>query len=279
VKNLLIALALAGALLGQSFTPLSTTTASSITANVTVIPLASTAGIVAGQYLYIDREAMQITATGATAATVTRGALQTRIAPHASAVTVYAAPAATFVTVDQAGSCSAPAAAFLINAQSGNQSTCTAGSWAVTVYGAAAGGGGSAAQMFLANYNGSTLAATGGLSAAIPVLSLAAGSSLRGQRISTVTRFAATGLSALACSLGDSSDHARYSGGATIDVSLAVTATSAIWDGGFVNTTLAANTVNLYCTATGANLNTLTAGQIKIVLDVVAEPSSSTVVQ
>jgi hypothetical protein len=129
---------------GQAI-PVETTLVNAVTEKATVFQLTSGAGIspASANFLFIDRELMPVTAISGARVTVTRGLAHTPITGHAAGATVYAGPAAMFTTVDPSGACTAPSTAMVINTNSGNSSACTSGSWVLTVYGAASGGGGS----------------------------------------------------------------------------------------------------------------------------------------
>jgi lysophospholipase L1-like esterase len=136
MKILILAFALAASAFGQYNTPAQTTLQNPLDATKTQLVLASPTGISVGNILFIDREALQVTSLTGPNATATRGALSTRITAHNAAAAVVAAPPSSYVSVDQAGTCTAPTAAFVINPSTGNTSTCTSGNWVVTLYGA-----------------------------------------------------------------------------------------------------------------------------------------------
>lgn len=99
MKHILLVLALiagfAAPLLAQT-TPAETTTTAAVTATQQTIPLTSvtttpTTAWVAGNFLWIDTEAMQIRSISGLTAVVIRGALNTTGSAHKSGAVVYAA--------------------------------------------------------------------------------------------------------------------------------------------------------------------------------------------
>lgn len=104
------------------------------------VNLASASTVAVGQLIYVDREAMQITATTSTSTifVVTRGVQGTQAAPHASGALAYTGPPNYFNAssggFEVSGPCTASAqpATPYIYVQSGNIYTCAQGIWKVT---------------------------------------------------------------------------------------------------------------------------------------------------
>lgn len=119
---------------------------------------------------------------------------------------------------------------------------------------------------YLINYNNTTLAGLAATTGSVTLVTLPAGAQMESVAITTKTAFVGGGpLTALTVSVGDSSSNTAFSG--TRDVFAAVTATSITVGASAVMTTTAADLVFARFTATGGNLNALTAGSVQITLN------------
>lgn len=138
------------------------------------VSLASGTTVAVGQYLYVDREAMLVTATTGTATifVVTRGALGTTASAHVSGAPVYTGPPSYFGQAEQSGACtaSAQAATPYIVPISGNIYVCASGTWKVFRR------GGFADATFFGV--GTTYTASGAIAVEPGVVTLNAGSAL-----------------------------------------------------------------------------------------------------
>jgi hypothetical protein len=129
------------------------------------------------------------------------------------------------------------------------------------------------------NFNQSTLAAAASTTATVAIVTLPAGSYVVGSTLTLKTQFTSSGaMTALAFSLGDSTSQTVFSRSTTLNVFQAATPATFLTDGGWFATTTAADAIGLYATATGANLNTLTAGQVEIEIAYAPLPTSTTVI-
>lgn len=109
--------------------------------NATTIIVASNTGLIAGQYLLVDQEAMQMvtiptTPTTNTPISVRRGQFGTTANSHPNSATVYYGPGYQFQSTDPPiGSCGSSTTSFLpssspwINAKTGTVWQCTASVW------------------------------------------------------------------------------------------------------------------------------------------------------
>lgn len=145
MKKLLLSLfaVLVTATLASAQTAVTQTTLSSAmgTTNGTLAVVASATGMSAStnsatNWIYVDQEAMLITAISSTNLTVVRGVGGTRAATHASGATVYYGPAAgtagsPFYTYDPTGSCTLAndPYTFRINVLDGFFFTCSTQGW------------------------------------------------------------------------------------------------------------------------------------------------------
>jgi hypothetical protein len=103
-----------------------TTLSSAMTATQTTATVASATNLVAGWYLYIDREAILIRSISGTTAVVSRGVAGTAPASHGSGAGVLAQTPSAFYMTDVSGSCVTTAETYLphINVVSGNIMDC-----------------------------------------------------------------------------------------------------------------------------------------------------------
>lgn len=142
------------------------------------VSLASGSTVAVGQILYVDREAMQVTATTATATifVVTRGVQGTAAAAHISGAVVYSGPPNYFNAsssgIEVSGACTASAqpATPYIYLQSGSIYVCASGTWKVFRR------GGFADATFFGV--GTTYTASGAIAVEPGVVTLNAGSAL-----------------------------------------------------------------------------------------------------
>ena len=93
----------------QTVTLTQTSLSASITANATTFALASATNVSVGTMLYVDKEAMYISAISGASVTVGRGEVGTASVSHASGAMVLAGPPAAFFTYPPTGSCTASA--------------------------------------------------------------------------------------------------------------------------------------------------------------------------
>ncbi len=109
-----------------------TTLSAAVSASTNTIVLASAATVVAGQLVYIDREALLIQAVSSTTLTVQRGVNGTLAARHASGAAVFTGPQNYFYGNDVTGPCTATTEVALphINVASGNIFDCKESFWA-----------------------------------------------------------------------------------------------------------------------------------------------------
>lgn len=110
-----------------------TTLSATITASQSTLVVASATGFSAGKVIYIEREAMRVSAVSSTTITVVRGFGPTVPTAHAVSAVVYAGDSAAFTPgPGKAGSCTATAERYLpvINTQNGAVYDCgNAGVW------------------------------------------------------------------------------------------------------------------------------------------------------
>lgn len=134
--SILAALIIATALAQTSPTSTTLSTAVTTTYNTTVV-VASGTGIGVGTYLYVDREALSVTAVSGGRLSVVRGAMGTRASTHASGAPVTFGPAAYMLRYDPAGSCVSTAQPVLpvINVTTGQEFNCLGSMWVNTSQG------------------------------------------------------------------------------------------------------------------------------------------------
>lgn len=132
------------------------------------------------------------------------------------------------------------------------------------------------------NSSQSTLAAAAATTASVNLFTLAQGWKVTGITIKPVTAFTAPSMTALSVSLGGNSNNTAYSSacsaGGACDVTAASSNTNMLDDGGQYSVTWASHPVYAYFASTGANLNTLSAGQVNITVCTVQIPTATTVV-
>jgi hypothetical protein len=137
---------------------------------------------------------------------------------------------------------------------------------------------------YIVNYNNSTLASTAATGADVVLFSLAARQKITGLTIKTVTAFTGTGLTALTVAVtvaGGTTVMTPYSAATAYspvyDVMAAAGNTNYYDDGGQASATEATHNVVARFTATGANLNVLTAGSLEITVSVMTRPAGTVV--
>lgn len=110
-----------------------TTLSAAIDDSTTIVYLASSSGFAAGNYVFIDREAMKVVGPGAAANSiqVLRGVVNTTSKPHASGQTIYAGLPSYFLPSDPSGACTSALQPALptFNLVTGNKFDCVSGSW------------------------------------------------------------------------------------------------------------------------------------------------------
>lgn len=109
----------------------STTLSSAVTASDTTFTVASATGVDAGDYLFLDREAVRVNSVAGTQVRVTRGFNGTAARAHAASVTVYVGAPDNFASSEVGGTCTASAQSYTprIVLPSGNVYSCTGGWW------------------------------------------------------------------------------------------------------------------------------------------------------
>lgn len=109
----------------------STTTSTAVNETTRFVNLAAATNVVAGNYLFIDREAMLIQGVSGTTAEVVRGFVGTTARAHAASSTVYVGAPTQFYSSDVVGTCTAANEAYTprIVLPSANVYTCTSGWW------------------------------------------------------------------------------------------------------------------------------------------------------
>ncbi|GAC1403880.1 MAG: hypothetical protein NVSMB64_06300 [Candidatus Velthaea sp.] len=127
MKKLLLLLTLAVAAFAQT-APTTTTTLYKLATSDTYVYVASAAGIVPGNLLFVDKEAMLINSVSGIALGVQRSVQGTAAVPHNTGVTVYQGGPGAFLQYDPSGACSAGAGSFPV-ISTGNIWTCTANQW------------------------------------------------------------------------------------------------------------------------------------------------------
>ena len=137
-KNLLLALTLSAlvAVPGLAQTVITTTTTSEVLdATEVQITVASNSGMVVGDIMWIDKEAMSIVSINSTIIRVRRGVSGSLADNHANSSTIYHEVPGGFIATDLAGACTAgsefPNFTPLINPRTGNMFTCTNSEWAL----------------------------------------------------------------------------------------------------------------------------------------------------
>lgn len=120
-----------GGIANAQTTVTSTTTSAAVTATQKTVTVASATNVTVGQYLFIDRELMQVNAVVSTVATVQRGIAGTVARAHASGAVVWAGAPSNFYQSDVWGTCTSTSELYLphINPQSGNVFQCHNSTW------------------------------------------------------------------------------------------------------------------------------------------------------
>lgn len=179
-------------------------------------------------------------------------------------------------TADPSGSCAVASTASIINGQSG------AFLCQPTVFGGSTGTWqrvylpGHNAVVYTINFNNSVLAATAGLTATVPLgLTLPAGAVVNSLIVTSKVAYAGPSVSSMTVSIGDSSSNTAFTTAYSL---FTASATTFQLTAGPKATTTAADVVNAYFTAIGANLTVLTAGQATVQVNYTALPSGSIVV-
>jgi hypothetical protein len=185
-------------------------------------------------------------------------------------------------TVNPSGACRMDSQVRFIHAPGGiymclpSSAGAATGTWTLIDMGTVGSTMGMVTVGYTINYNNATLAGST-TTAAVSLPALPAGAVIVGCRIEVMTKPAATSLSALTVSIGDSTAATAYS--AAYDTFVAVSNTSlAMGTPAYKITGKTAVTPLATFTPTGANLSALSAGQWKITISYVSYPASFTVV-
>ena len=133
--TMIVALLIAAPGFGQ--TAITTTTLSAaLDGTNRTFAVASATGIVVGDLMVIDREAMEVVSISGTNITVVRGVAGSRADNHANSRIIYHEVPAGFIQTDLAGTCTAasefPNFTPLINTRTGNRYVCTNSVWTLS---------------------------------------------------------------------------------------------------------------------------------------------------
>ncbi|KKM63481.1 hypothetical protein LCGC14_1511060, partial [marine sediment metagenome] len=142
MKKTLFSVLLAGVLfwlaplqLARAQATLTSTTLSAAVTDTSgrTLTVASATDFAVDSLLYVNHEAMVITAVSGTVISVTRGAAGTKASTHQSATTVYVGVQYYFSSTDRSGSCTSTNEVVLpvINVSNGNLYTCSDSQWAL----------------------------------------------------------------------------------------------------------------------------------------------------
>lgn len=109
----------------------STTLSLAINDSTRQVQVASATGVTAGVYLFMDREAMQVTSISGTVAQVARGVAGTAARAHAASTIVYVGAPERFYKTEVVGTCTATAELYTprIVLPTGNVYTCQNSVW------------------------------------------------------------------------------------------------------------------------------------------------------
>lgn len=127
-----LALALTAPMAAQT-TVNTTTLSAAVTKSQTQVTVASATNVAVGNILYVDREAMKVTALSGTLATVRRGMEGTAPAAHVSGAVLYTAAPQYFYVTEVSGACTSTEETALphVSVTSGNIYVCASGTWKV----------------------------------------------------------------------------------------------------------------------------------------------------